>query len=128
MSLRKLFSAKFISAFVSVILLVNLLMPSIAAATMKRNQFVAIFNVICISSGLKLIDASGKQSVPAHSQQDAMHCPMCAIGGTPSLPSQPLSFVALFQGLFAFEYLAVYQAPPQTFWFSSSPRGPPTIA
>jgi hypothetical protein len=128
MGLRKQISAKFVAVFVSVILLANLLLPSIAAASVNRDQFSQLFNVICTASGLKRLDASSDQSVPSHNQQGAVHCPMCAISGSPALPSLPLSFVALFQDRLAFESASVYKAPLRVFWFSTTPRGPPVLA
>jgi Protein of unknown function (DUF2946) len=125
---KKWFSAKFTSALVSVVLLANLLMPAIAGATVKRDQFSELFNVICTSSGLKIVDVSGSQSAPVHNLQDTVHCPLCVIGGSPALPSTPLAFLGLFEGRFVFDHGLTRFAPDLILWPSASPRGPPAIA
>jgi hypothetical protein len=130
MPTRNWLSLKFIAAFISAVLLANLLVPGIAAATTKRDQFLAFFIVICTSTGLKNVDLNSNdlnrnQSAPAHSRQDAFHCPLCVVGGTPALPSQRLSFLWLFQGLFERNNTSVYPVPSRTFWHSVFPRGPP---
>jgi Protein of unknown function (DUF2946) len=124
---------KFIAAFMSAVLLANLLMPGIAAATTKRDQFLAVFSIVCTSTGLKNVDLNSNdlnsnQSAPAHSRQDAVHCPLCVVGGAPALPSQRLSLLGLFHGLFEPNNTSVYAMPSRTFWHSVSPRGPPTTA
>jgi Protein of unknown function (DUF2946) len=133
MQVRNLPSLKCVAAFMSVLLLVNLLMPGIAAATIKRDQFLAIFSVICTATGLKNIDLNSNdvnrgQSAPAHNQQDAVHCPLCVAGGASALPTQHLFSISLFEGLFEHNYTSIYPVPSRPFWHSVSPRGPPVTA
>jgi hypothetical protein len=127
MCLKRFFSSKFVTAFVSVVLLANLLMPAIAGATIKRDKFSTLFSVICTSYGVKIVDANGNQSAPTHNQQDSVHCALCVVGGSPSLPYQATSFLTLFQGPFVFETPSIYPLPLNDDWPSASPRGPPAI-
>jgi hypothetical protein len=128
MSIKRWLSKKVVSACVSVVLLANLLMPAIAGATVKRDQFSALFSVICTSSGLKLVDTSGNQSTPSHTLQDTVHCPLCVVGGSPALPSTALTFLGLFDEQILFAQSESRFAPIPVLWPSASPRGPPAIA
>ena len=128
MHIRKWSTNKITSVLVSVVLLVNLMMPAIAGATIKRDKFSTLFSVICTSSGVKIVDANGKQSAPSHHQQDSVHCALCLLGGSPSLPNQATSFLTLFQGPFVFETPSIYPLTFNEYWPSASPRGPPAIA
>jgi hypothetical protein len=128
MRLKKWVSSKVISTLVSVVLLANLLMPAIAGATVKRDQFSALFSVICTSSGVKIVDVGGTESTPAHNVQDTVHCPLCVIGGSPALPTSLLSFVAIFDAGLGLDQASAYFAPTDVFWPSASPRGPPAFA
>jgi hypothetical protein len=128
MILKRFFSSKLITAFVSVVLLVNLLMPAIAGATTKRDKFSTLLSVICTSSGVKIVGANGNQSAPIQNRQDTVHCAFCVVGGSSSLPTQATSFVTFFQGSFVFETASIYPLPLNAYWPSASPRGPPATA
>jgi hypothetical protein len=125
---KRWLSKKVVSAFVSALLLANLLMPAIAAATVKRDQFSVLFSVICTSSGVKVVDVNGNQSSPTHTPQDTVHCALCVIGGSPALPTNALSFLRLFDSHFAFDEVSIYKAPTPVLWSSASPRGPPAVS
>jgi hypothetical protein len=132
MSATNWFSSKVIAALVSAVLLASLFLPSVAAATIKRDQFLALFSVICTSAGIKIGDAyssePGHQNAPVHSQQDGVHCPLCMVGGAPAVPCQALSFAGLFEGHFERVSSRTYSAPDRFFWHGVSPRGPPTTS
>jgi hypothetical protein len=94
-------SLKFLAAFMSAVQLANWGIPRIATATVKRYQSLALFRVICPSTGLiktELIhyDLNRNQSAPALSQQEVVHCPLCVGVGALILPSQHFSFFALY--------------------------------
>jgi Protein of unknown function (DUF2946) len=125
---KRWLSKKVASGLVSAVLLVNLLMPAIAAATVKRDQFSALFSVICTSSGVKVVDVSGNPSAPSHTLQDTVHCPLCVIGGSPALPSTALTFLAWFDSHLVFDQVPIQLAPRPVLWPSASPRGPPATS
>jgi hypothetical protein len=128
MPMKQWFSRNVVSTFLSAVLLANLLMPAIAGATVKRDQFSALFSVICTSSGIKLVDSSGNQSTPTHSLQDTVHCPLCVVSGSPVLPSTSLAFFGVFESQSTFTQISTCHKPIQALWLSASPRGPPAVS
>jgi hypothetical protein len=131
MRLKVRFIPNAVSAFVSLVLLANWLMPAIAGATVKRDKFSALFSVICTSSGVKIVDVGGlkaNQSAPTHNLQDTVHCPLCVVGGSPVLLCTTLSLAMSFAERVVFNHAVACFAPIQTLWPNASPRGPPVIA
>jgi Protein of unknown function (DUF2946) len=116
-----------VAALVALVLAFNLLIPAIAGATVKRDQYASLVNVICTSAGLKVITPDGGTS-SSHGQQSGVHCPSCVLGGAPPLPSQAVSFAAVFLASNALPPVALESPIAGVYWPSASPRGPPTTA
>jgi Protein of unknown function (DUF2946) len=124
---RRAVSREPIAAFAALVLAFNLLIPAMAGATVKRDQLASFLNVICTSSGLKVLvpDAATGSS---HSQQSGVHCPLCVLGAAPPLPSHALSFAVVFLTTKVSPRVWLESSIAEIYWPSASPRGPPAIA
>jgi Protein of unknown function (DUF2946) len=124
---RRIVSPQPVAAFVALVLALNLLIPAIAGATVKRDQFASLFNIICTSAGLKVVTPDGGTS-SSHGQQSSVHCPLCVLGGASPLPSHAVSFPAVFLATRTLPPVALESSIADVYWPSASPRGPPTTA
>jgi hypothetical protein len=121
---KKLLALKYASALLALAFLVNLLIPTVAVATVKRDRYSQVFNAICTTAGLKVIDSSGGAS-HSSSQGNSVHCPLCVLGSAPPVPSSALASHDIFSDHGSMPW--VFLDAPNRFllWVSAFPRAPP---
>jgi Protein of unknown function (DUF2946) len=124
---KQMTSRQAIALFIAIVLAFNLLLPAMAGATVKRDQFASLFNIICTSAGLKVMSPEGGSS-SSHSQQNGVHCPLCVLGGAAPLPSQTALSSVVFQASTVQPPASLEQSFKKDYWPSASPRGPPSNA
>lgn len=114
------------AALLAAVMLSHLLAPAVAATTVKRHGYTSLFNVICTSAGLKVLDAD-TGTLGSHSQKSSSHCPQCVLGGAAPLPSSFKTWL----NLIVLESEVAPRARDIHYkvndWLSASPRGPPTV-
>jgi Protein of unknown function (DUF2946) len=121
---RKLALSKHASALIALVFLFNLLIPTIAAATVKSDQYGAVFNAICTTAGLKVVGAEGS-ATHSSAQNNGVHCPLCVLGNAPPLLGQPPALISEFSQRYLVSWVFVDTLWQAVFWLSASPRAPP---
>jgi Protein of unknown function (DUF2946) len=124
LSFKKLAPIKHACALMALVFLFNLLLPTIAAATVKRDQYSTVFNVICTTAGLKVLD-TGADATHSSAPSNGVHCPLCVLGNAPPLQGRSIGFFTAFTQ-HRLDFWGFVDNPQQAiFWPSATARAPP---